>query len=285
MLQLSEANPAVESFVKRHQAIQVLPETTLRILRLIRDPRCDATQLRKLLEQDAALSARILKAVNSSYYSLQSKVTGLDRAVAYMGIKAVKELVVSSSLAVLCKSSQDIGHYNTREVWDHSVAVAIFSRELAVRTGAIDPEDAFLAGMLHDVGLLLEVQSDPEKCMSIFNTVDATCGVFAQVEQSTFGFDHCQLGHQLAQIWKFPEYVTAVTQWHHSPEEAPEEFQAFCRHVFLADTQCCLSRVGFPLTASCQEVTDEAIQSCGASREAFDEITAKLPILLRLHLS
>src|SRR5580704_3625069 len=159
MPQVAEVNPSVEDFLSRHQNIQAMPESTIRILRMTRDPNCNTSHLLKLIEQDAALSARIIKAVNSSFYAVQTKITRLDRAVAFMGLKAVKEVVVSSSLGGLCKDVE-IGNFSARDLWDHSVGVAILSRELAVCSGTIDPEDAFLAGMLHDVGLLLAAQSE-----------------------------------------------------------------------------------------------------------------------------
>src|SRR5579872_7341569 len=128
MPQVAEFNPSINDFLERHQSIQAMPESTIRILRMTRDANCNIAQLLKLIEQDAALSARIMKAVNSSFYALQAKITRLDRAVAFMGLKAVKEVTVSSSLSGLCKDVA-IGNFSARDLWDHSVGVAIISRE------------------------------------------------------------------------------------------------------------------------------------------------------------
>src|SRR5580704_15158838 len=115
MPQVAEVNPSVEDFLSRHQDIQAMPESTIRILRATRDPNCNTSHLLKLIEQDAALSARIMKAVNSSFYALQTKITRLDRAVAFMGLEAVKEVAALSSLAGLCKDVQ-IGNFCARDL-------------------------------------------------------------------------------------------------------------------------------------------------------------------------
>jgi HD-like signal output (HDOD) protein len=284
MPQIVEINPSVDIFLARHQKIQAMPESTVRILRMTRDSNCNISQLLKLIEQDAALSAGIMKAINSAYYALQAKMTRLDRAVAFMGLKAVKEVALSSSLSGLCRNVA-IGKYTARDLWDHSVGVAIFARELAVHSRMIDPEDAFLAGMLHDVGLLLAVQSELGKSTGLFQAADAGKFPFTEVEQNVFGFNHCELGERLSQTWNLPEYVTGVIRWHHDPEAAPEEFKTACRHVFIADSRCCEANVGFPLTCALQKISNETLERAHLSREIMADVTAKLPLLLRLHLN
>jgi len=137
----------------------------------------------------------------------------------------------------------------------------------------------------NDVGLLLAAQSEPQKSANLFTAAGSGKFQFTDVEQRVFGFDHCELGERLSQAWKFPEYVSSVTRWHHNPAEAPEEFKAVCRHVYIADTQCCATGTGFPLTCVLQEVSDETLEQSHLSREIVTEVTNKLPILLRLHLN
>jgi len=201
-----------------------------------------------------------------------------------MGLKAVKEVAASSSLAGLCKDVQ-IGNFCARDLWDHSVGVAIISRELAIHSRTMDPEDAFLAGMLHDVGLLLAAQSEVPKSRMLFSSAESGEVPFTDIERRIFGFSHCELGERLSQNWKFPDDVTAVIRWHHQPEDAPDEFKTICRHVFIADSSCCEAKVGFPLTCALQVITDETLQKAHLSREITAEVNAKLPLLLRLHLS
>jgi putative nucleotidyltransferase with HDIG domain len=276
------AQDSPDSFLTRHNSIQAMPDTALRLMRLFRDPSCSAGALQKVIEQDAALSAKVIKSVNSAFYGLPHKISNLQRAIAYMGIKAVKEVTLASSLTESTKPVP-LGQYSTADLWDHSLAVAVFSRELAVRTRAVDPEDAFLAGILHDIGLLFEAQSEPQKCTELFSQSDANGSDFSEREDAVFGFDHCQLGVKISEKWKFPEDLASSIRWHHCPDEADAAHQAMCLHVWLADRQCCALGTGFSQTCGQAAVEDDALARVDISRESFEALSAKLPVLLRLH--
>jgi HD-like signal output (HDOD) protein len=281
---VTESSSSVDEFLTQHKNLQAMPESAIRILRMTRDPNCNSAQLLKLIEQDAALSARIMKAVNSSFYALQTKMTRLDRVVAFMGLRAVKEVTLSSSISGFCNDIA-LGSFSGRDLWDHCVGVAILARELAVRSQTMDSEDAFLAGMLHDVGLLLAAQSEIQKSRMVFQEAETHSAPFTKVEQKVYGFDHCELGERLSQNWNLPEYVTCVVRWHHQPEDAPEEYKRFCRHVFIADSICCEAKVGCPLTCGRQAISDQALEMARLTRQTLVDVAAKLPILLRLHFT
>jgi putative nucleotidyltransferase with HDIG domain len=221
-------------------------------------------------------------AVNSAYYALETKMTRLDRAIAFMGMRAVKEVALSATVSTMCKPTP-LGRYNTRDLWDHSLGVAILARELAVRSKTLDPEEAFLAGLLHDIALLLIAQSELENSRRLIATVESAPNPFISVEVAVFGFNHCQLGRRLAEKWQFPPHAASAIGWHHQPDQAPPEHQAICTHIYIADTLCCASNVGFPLTCVSQKITDEQMDRAQITRESADEIAAKLPVLRRLY--
>ncbi|HEY8747875.1 MAG TPA: HDOD domain-containing protein [Tepidisphaeraceae bacterium] len=283
----AEARPenfgAIDGFLTQHAAIQVMPENTTRILRLVNDPECNLSTLSKLITQDAALAGAIMRAVNSAYYALQDKMTRLDRAVNYLGLRTVKELTLSAAVGPMFKPTK-LGKYDGRSLWDHSVGVAILARELAVASKCCDAEEAFLAGVMHDIALPLLAQSDPAKLTSVFAKA-ADGGSFSDLEFEAFGFDHSQLGGRLASRWSLADALSAVIRWHHSPAEAPEKHRSLCACVFLADTLCARAAVGCPLSSIGQDLTDEDFSSLKIARESAEATAAKLPLLLRLYLS
>ena len=281
---LRDENPAaVDGFLGRHTAIQVMPENTTRILRMVNDPECNLATLSKLITQDAALTGAIMRAVNSAYYSLASKMTRLDRAVNYLGLRAVKEVTLSAAVGPMFKPTK-LGKYNGRSLWDHTVGVAILARELAVVSKCCDGEEAFLAGIMHDIALPLMAQSEPAKLTEVFARSEDGAS-FSDLEFATFGFDHTQLGTRLAAKWQLAEGLTAVIRYHHVPDAAPENFKPLSRCVFVADTLCARAAVGCPLTSIAQDLTDDDFKSISLAREAAEPIAAKLPLLLRLYLS
>jgi putative nucleotidyltransferase with HDIG domain len=272
---------AIDSFIEVHEAIQALPENATRIIRITSDPDCNKAQLLKLISADAALAARIMRAVNSAYYGLANKITRLDFAISFMGNRAVKEVTISSAIGPLC-NTRALGNYSARDLWDHSLGVAILARELAVHAKTVNPEEAFTAGMLHDVGLLITSQSESAKCAQLFSQAESPDAQFTSLEHSMFGFTHAELGERLGEKWKFPDYVSAAIRWHHEPEQAPLEFREMCLFVTVADKFCGEAKVGFPLTCRHQEITDQQLETIRLSREQVLETSAKLPILLRL---
>ncbi|MDB5174050.1 MAG: hypothetical protein JWO87_3515 [Phycisphaerales bacterium] len=284
MLQLVESKPAIDAFIEKHDSVAALPENMSRIIQMAGDRDCNTTQLVRLISQDAALAGQIMKAVNSAYYALPTKLTRLDRAVAFMGLRAVKQVTLSETLRKMSKPVK-LGSYDARSLWDHSVGVAILARELAVKSRAMDPEEAFLAGMLHDIALLLAAQSEPANGAQLFTQAESAAGSFEPLEQEIYGFNHSELGERLAGKWKLPEQVASVIRWHHEPRNAPEAHRAMCTHVYVADTLCCEANVGCPLTCRLQQVTDEDLAATRLSREVTEETAAKLRILMRLFVN
>jgi putative nucleotidyltransferase with HDIG domain len=278
------ANHRIDEFIEDKKCLSAMPESSIRILKLLQDPNFRMEQLIKLVKQDAAIAARIIQVVNSAAYAKTHKITQLDRATIYLGVTTVKEIVMTTAVSSACKPAV-IGKYTTRDLWDHSVGVAVLSREFALRTRTLDPELAFLAGILHDIGLLLSAQSETQTSEEVFTDAEDGKTPFRQVEKIYFGFDHCELGARLADAWKFPDEVAAVIRWHHAPEDAPANFRHICTHVFLADTLCAQAGVGFPLTCTLQEADDKSFGQIDLARGDADEVLSRFKVLLRLHQS
>jgi putative nucleotidyltransferase with HDIG domain len=282
MGQISAANPLIEAFLDNHQCLTAMPENSLRILKLLTNPNFSMRHLVKLIEQDAAVAAKVIQTVNSAAYAKANRISQLDRATAYLGFRTVKEIVVAISVQAICKPVT-IGKYAIRDLWDHCLGVAVLCREFATRSKAVDPELAFLAGILHDVGLLLTSQSEVDTSFNLFTDAEDRKSPFCLVEESYFGFDHCELGFSVAGAWNFPADVSAVIRWHHDPTEAPAEFRPLCQLAFIADTLCVESGIGFPLTTSKQKITPALLNDAQLSRADVDDVLARFKMLLRLH--
>ena len=285
MVMMSVSNAAqIDEFLQKHQVIHALPENATQIMRMTMDANCNSADLVKVIEKDAALAAAIMKTVNSAFYSVATKMTRLDYAVSYLGMKTVKEVATSTVLSKMCKSVT-FGTYSARDLWDHGISVAIVSRELAMRSKKFDAEEAFLAGILHDLGLMLASQSEVATGTELLTQAEAGNVPFAELEQRLFGFSHAELGAALAKKWAFPEPQAAAIQFHHKPDEAPEEYQALCKHLYLADTLACQTNIGCPLSAKAQTVTDDYSQAAGINAAMIDEVMSEFAILARLHLN
>ncbi|MBL8991041.1 MAG: HDOD domain-containing protein, partial [Phycisphaerae bacterium] len=149
--------------------IATLPEVTLKIIRLVEDPSSTAQDLHQVIAKDPALSTRILKVVNSAFYGLPGQIGSINRAIVLLGLNAVKNIAIAASLAKLFKGGQLTPSFSAKDLWSHAAATAAATKMIAdkLRIGLSD--EAFLAGLIHDVGLMVMMQYDRNKLIEVLD--------------------------------------------------------------------------------------------------------------------
>ncbi|MFT3788209.1 MAG: HDOD domain-containing protein [Tepidisphaeraceae bacterium] len=229
-------------------SIATLPEVTARIVKTVEDPRSNAQQLHQIVSHDPALVTRILKVVNSAFYGLPGQIASIERAIVMLGLNAIKNIAVAASLGQLFRGVKLCEGYTAKDLWTHCVGVAVVARELARQAKLSIADEAFLAGMIHDVGLLVSLQVWPEKLKRACEEVRKTGADFCETERTIIGVDHQQLGQALAEKWSFPRSCQLVTGFHHEPSLVAEGNKPLVSLVALADRICADAQHGFPLT-------------------------------------
>lgn len=261
----------VREAVKNVSALSTLPEITNRIIMTVEDPRSSAGQLHKIIAHDPSLSARILKVVNSAFYGVSGQIGSVERAIVLLGLTAVKNISVAASLGQLFRGAKLGAGFSARDLWTHCIAVGVTARDLGKKIGAVDTDEFFLAGLIHDVGILVELQTWPEKLSAICTTVKNTDASFCEVERQVLGVDHQALGMGLAQQWKFTKICQLVAGYHHNPSELQEDcLPVWAVHV--ADTLCCQNASGFNLTARGREIDPMALSKLGIDGAFIDQL-------------
>lgn len=261
--------------------LATLPEVTSRIITTVENPRSSASELHKIISHDPALVTRILKLVNSAFYGLPQQINSIDRAIVLLGLNAVKNIAVAASLGQMFRGVQLCEGKTAKDLWTHCIAVAVAARELAKTLKLPLAEEAFLTGMIHDVGIMVSLQAWPEKTRSVGNTVMKKGGEYCAIEEQILGVDHQLLGKCLAEQWKFPVMCQQVAAFHHKPTEAAGEWVQLVRVVYLADTLCCQAGVGFNLTALSQPLDPAILSEVGADAAMIQNISTKLPGLVK----
>jgi HD-like signal output (HDOD) protein len=261
----------VRDAVKNVSALSTLPEITTQIIATVENPRSSAGQLHKIIAHDPSLSSRILKVVNSAFYGVSGQIGSVERAIVLLGLTAVKNIAVAASLGQLFRGVKLGAGFSARDLWTHCIAVGVTAREIALKVKAPNAEDFFLAGLLHDIGILVELQTWPEKIQSICLTTKNNNANFCEVERQVLGVDHQALGKGLAEQWKFTKICQLVAGYHHRPAELEEECPAVWA-VHIADTLCCQNAQGFNLTALHQEIDPTALEKLGLEASVMDQI-------------
>lgn len=230
----------VETAIKGISHIATLPEITVKIIKLVEDPASTAQDLHNVISNDPALCSRILKVVNSAFYGLPRQIGSINRAIVLLGLNAVKNIAIAASLTKLFRGGELCPRFSAKDLWIHSVATAAAGKLLCDELKLGLPDEAFLAGLIHDIGIMVEMQADRNKLVEVFEAVrvdgkGVPSGDMLEAEQRIFGANHEAFGAGLCEAWKFPKSFANVAGHHHQPLELPAQYRTLPALVHVAD--------------------------------------------------
>ena len=270
--------------VKQLSHIATLPEVTLGIIELVEDPNSSAQDLNALIGRDPALSARVLKVVTSAFYGLPRQIGSINRAISLLGLNAVKNIAIAASLAKLFRGGALCDRFDAKELWAHSIAVATASKLLAKEARKSSGDEAFLAGLMHDIGVMVALQTDRAKLVKVFGDMqfDADGNPlidFRMVERAVFGADHGHFGEALCEQWKFPRSLALACGHHHDPMRAPAESRHIPWIVYIAD-RLATENEGFRIDLLDRTIATEALEALGLTEAQLDSVREQLTAAL-----
>ena len=233
---------SIDVVAQRVAGISTLPEVALKVMEVAKDPKAGAADLKAVVEGDPALGARLLRMVNSAAYGVRATVTNLQQGISYLGFNQVRNLAMTASVSEVFKKNEKIGTYQRTMLWRHLVSVGICARLVASRCKMPNFEDAFLAGLLHDIGIIVEDEHlHAEFCRVMADlTEEAT---LCETEKKHLGFHHCTLGARVADAWRFPPAVRAAIRFHHGSERCTDEGCEIAQCVEVANVICTLKGI------------------------------------------
>lgn len=212
----------LQQLVQTVRDLPALPEVVVRVMRLAEDPRSDAQSIARVIATDQAMAARVLKLANSAFYGLPRRVSTLSEAVVILGFRTIKNLAIAASTFELL-NREIAGYWLQRgELWRHSLACAIGAQLIAQRVHLPVTEEAFVAGLLHDIGkvainLFVREQFDQIMQCALRDRIP-----FVEAEQAVLGFNHATAGALIAEKWNLPPSLVSVIRYHHLPSRTPE---------------------------------------------------------------
>jgi putative nucleotidyltransferase with HDIG domain len=192
--------------------VPTIPVLLLRILRVVDGERASTKDLVDLMQRDQALAGRVLRLANSGFFACAREVSTLSRAVMLLGFSTVKNLALGIKI---WETLSQRGGPGIAALWQHSALVGAAARLIAQRTRAVDPEEVFTAGLLHDIGkVMLRI-----RFAAVYDRLTTTGGdaSISQREHDAFGVDHSQVGSWLAESWQLPAAIVEAAGMHHDP--------------------------------------------------------------------
>ncbi len=203
-----------------------LPAVATKVLQVASSEDATAADITRLISVDQGLASKILGTCNSAFYGLPQRVKTLSQAVALLGFKAVRNLVLVQSLPWKRAEQKS---FADEAIWVHGAAVATTSRVLAGQTGRCDPEEALLAGLMHDTGRLALNQLLKEKFEPVMNAIYNREKDSITVERELVGIDHTVFGEKVLEKWSFPDEMVRVARDHHQPAGQLDELTLIVR--------------------------------------------------------
>lgn len=211
-------DPQVTSRIRDIGRLSTLPQVTWELMRLLGDENTTPDDLQTVVEQDPALSAKVISLGNSAYYGLRTPATTISRAIVIIGFKELEFLALGLGLADTFDLRKVPYGFDGEALWLHSLSVSWAAREVAAATRLVDPGEAMLAGLLHNLGQIMLVTHFTVQLQKIMNYVEAGHS-FAEAE-ADLGLWHEVVGYLLAKSWSMPQYLQDVILYHHRPELA-----------------------------------------------------------------
>jgi putative nucleotidyltransferase with HDIG domain len=206
--------------LERIEHLPTLPEVITRILSMVEDADSSIHRISEVVGQDQSLVASILRMVNSPYYGLSHRVVSIQHAIVVLGLRSVRNIALSSVLVKTFGESSRDHRFDRSLLWRHTVACAVAARYLAQHLRSCDPEEAFLAGLLHDIGLVVYDQHFHDEFRRVIDVVVERRQSLCTVEREILGHDHGEAGAILARRWSFPPPVVDAIACHHRPDAA-----------------------------------------------------------------
>jgi HD-like signal output (HDOD) protein len=269
---------AVAAALTRLSILATLPEVATRVLKLADDPNVTMSQLADVISSAPELSARILRIVNSAFYGFPGEVRSIERATTLMGLTSVRNVTIAASLTKVFQGRPLSAHFSPKDLWIHSLSVATATRLVAGASTPALADEAFLAGLLHDIGLIVELQVNRTKLAAVLAAVEAGTGQhILVVEAATFGATHQDFGAGLLHAWRLPSVFPLVAGCHHNPLTVPVADRTVPAMVFVADRLVTACSGPFLLDDPSPDITDDVLDAVHLTRDQVNEILTVMP--------
>jgi len=236
-------NKELETAIMTAADLPTIPIVAIKVMQLIESEKANAEELAKIVASDPAVAARVLKISNSSFYGCQRQIQTLSSAIVVLGFSTLRSLVVAASVKQVYRP------YGLTEkmLWEHSFAAGLAARIIATQTRVANEEEAFLAGLFHDIGKIIMNTLDRGKFQEVMQHCYNEGISFGEAEKSVYPFSHEEVGAYVIRKWNLPDTLSTAILQHHRMEfgiEDPPAQVALTAVASLADLFCLKLGIG-----------------------------------------
>ncbi len=246
--------------------IPTLPVIYQQLFTMMQDPNVAIPRLSELISQDQALSAKVLHLVNSAFYGHKKRITTINRALVILGFRAIRNAALAISVFDYFKGEEGSELCDLHRFWEHSIAVGSVSKVLATHTAPMMIEEAFVVGLLHDVGKVIMKKYFPADFDELVLHLHEKGGHWLGVENELFGINHAQIGKAIFRSWNFPPSIVEAVRFHHM-SCSNSSFPQLAALVNIADWLTHKGKRALPLGDPPDSLFEESLTTLGITLE------------------
>ncbi len=221
----NQVREKVQTFLSGVTQIPTLPDVYLKVKKAFEDPTMSVEYLSDAIRFDQALTVSLLRLANSPLFGYRAKISSINQAIMLIGLRELYSLVLSVSVMGLfpIKEDETKSLYPAKKYWEQSIATAVAARTLATMVNYPRPDELFVAGLIHDIGILMEKMYLGDKFAAICEKAKAEKKFLIDVESEELGFTHAEVGQLLTESWQFPPLLVLTTGHHHQPQRVQDD--------------------------------------------------------------
>ncbi|MDH5517674.1 MAG: HDOD domain-containing protein [Gammaproteobacteria bacterium] len=263
---------ALDELISDVVELVTLPEICLKVTKMVEDPDVTVDDIGKVISQDPSLTLKILKLSNSAMYGFEHRIDTVTRAITLIGTRQVRDLVLAASAFDTFKGISN-SLITMEDFWYHSILCGLAANQLTKICGLRNADGLFVAGLLHDIGQLIEFNQMPEQSQqAILLTMEGPEEYeLFQAEDKLIGFNHMDVGERIAESWKLPPYMKNCIGYHHHPADAPD-FKQEVSIVHIANTIAVLAELNTDDSELAPAIDDFAWQQTGLDSSVYNTV-------------
>ena len=262
---------AFRTLVEQRVDLPSIPSSIMQINTVLDDPESTVADLTDALGQDQSIALRLLRIVNSAFFGFPRQIETLEHAVTILGYRAVREIVLATSLMAETAGNPNSDLIDRKQFWLHAVGCGAASKIMARRTGAAPEDQAFLGGLLHDIGKVFLDAFLHEEYLRAVSVARKDNQALLFMEDRVLGVNHTDFGYWLAESWNLPPSLASAIIYHHNPAEADDYYYLACL-VHLGDILVRALDVGDGGDDIIPVIDKQAWSSLGLGIKALEEV-------------
>jgi putative nucleotidyltransferase with HDIG domain len=261
------------------RTLPTLPQVASRLISIMNSELTSAGDVAKLIGQDPSLAARVLRLANSAFYGMPRSITNVNNAVVILGLKAITTMVVSLSVFDMFPQDKSSTLFDRKAFWKHCLSCAQIGRLLTRKVKVVlgfDQEEAFCAGLLHDIGKIVMEQYLHDDFRTALDLGQRKGFPSYEAEREALGYDHCTVAQWLIERWDLPAELHLPIVFHHAPSESQEQADGVAL-IHYADWICHAVELQQNLTTSMPHLELQAISRLKIDMQDIEAIKTSIP--------